>query len=253
MAQNFPTISPPKGVKVYKGAFNFYHGGSIYSEETFEVFRERREQALEFVSEIHSRVSTGELLSIKTHYMVNKEFIPQKVYVDRSLGNKSIREEWIYNKKRDEITYIFREKLGVTEVQFPTSPKFHISTPTATTSMLFIRSKKFDTTGKNVYSLWQSNNEWNYEKKPENVFVNVKKISSTNESMNIEGQNVQAIHYRLFQNMNEDEEEEKYDGDPPLINVYLSKHLAIPYLLRSETDKTKVQIRYLNNLDSEIS
>lgn len=249
----FPPISPPKGFKIYKGAFNFYHGGSIYSEEVFEVFRERREQSLEFISEIHSRVSTGELLSIKTHFIVNKEFIPQKVFVDRSLGNKSIREEWIYNKKRDEITYIFRERLGVTEIQIPTSPKFHISTPTAVTSMLFIRSKKFDTTGKNVYSLWQSNNQWTYEGPPVNTYVYVNKMSAQNESMNIEGQNVQAIHYRLFQNMDEDEEDEKYDGNPPNINVYLSKHLAIPYLLRSDTDKTKVQIRYLNNLDSEIS
>lgn len=249
----FSPPPPPKGIKIYRGAFNYYRGGSIYSEETFEVFRERRDQSYEFVSEIHSRVSTGELLSIKTNFYVNKEFIPQRVMVDRSLGNEAIREEWYYSKKKDEITYLFHERLGSTEVKLNTGPKFHISTPTTATSMLFIKSKKFDTTGKNVYSLWQSNNEWTFEHNPKTVFVNIKKMSNQNESMNIEGQNVQAIQYRLFENMDEDEEEEKYGGEPPYINIYLSKHLAIPYLVRSDTDKTKVQIRYLNNLDSEIS
>ena len=50
--------------KVFRGAYNYLRNGNIFSEETFEVFKDRKEGTYSFESEMHSRVATGQLLTI---------------------------------------------------------------------------------------------------------------------------------------------------------------------------------------------
>ncbi|MEX1100063.1 MAG: hypothetical protein WEB87_06535, partial [Bacteriovoracaceae bacterium] len=45
--------------KFYRGAYNYIKNDSLYSEEAFEVYKDRRDGAFYFLSQIHSRVATG--------------------------------------------------------------------------------------------------------------------------------------------------------------------------------------------------
>ncbi|MGB0452510.1 MAG: hypothetical protein ACPGJV_02260 [Bacteriovoracaceae bacterium] len=233
--------------KIYRGAYTYLKGTSIYSEETFEVFRERKDMSIHFVSELNTRVSTGELLNIKVNYFVNKDFIPLRVLIDKKLGSEHVAEYYVYEKRNDKIIYEFIDSVGTTTKELATPPKFHITTPTVSTSTAFLRSKKFDGNGLNHFTVWTSQNQWSYQTEPTTKNIHAKRMNTAHENIMIEGHNVQAVHYRIFEF-----QEDFNDGDvdtQPYVNIYLSKYAGIPYTLRSDADGTKIQIKYFNSLD----
>lgn len=236
----------PSGYKIYRGAYSYHKGTIMFAEETFEVFRDRKDHSLHYKSEINSRVSTGELLNIKIDYFINKDFIPTKVLINRSLGQENVAEYFVYDKKKDTIFYEFIENVGTTYKELKTPVKFHIAVPNSVCSTLFLRSKKFDSSGVNYFTVWNSYNQWRFEETPELKSLLVKKMSNTHENIMIDGHNVQAIHYRIGDGENSILDVENNDK---FINLHLSKFGAIPYSIRSDAEGVKVQIKYFNNLD----
>ena len=239
-------LSKPK--KVYRGAFNYLRANSVYSEEAFEVWRDRKEMTYNYVSEIHSRVSTGELLKVFINYQVGKDFIPVRVVVKKDLGKEKTEETYSFNSKKNILDYQFKNRRVKEKLEISTPPRFHIATPAACCSMMFILTKKFDSTGKNLYSVFTCDNKWDYESPPEQKSLALERVSITSESVMINEQEVQAIQYRLYEDPKN--EDHKNIVKPPGINVWLSRHIAIPYSLTSD-DGTKITVKYLNHLESE--
>ena len=236
--------------KVFRGAYNYLRNGNIFSEETFEVFKERKEGTYSFEAEMHSRVATGQLLTIKVLYNLNKDYIPTVVLVEKFLGEDITKEAWTYDQRKTKLYYSFLDKNGEkSEVEMSTSPKFHIATPCASPSMLFLRSKKFDTTTKNVYQVWSSRNKWTFEQDPIISGIAVKKISSSFETLVVEDQKLQAMEYQMMEDIEEDTSKKAEPLVLPYIKIYLSKHVTIPYMIRDDEDGTKIQIKYLNDLE----
>lgn len=229
--------------KFYRGAYNYIKNEVKYSEEFFEVYKDRKTNGFHFLSQIHSRVATGELLMIHVHYHVNKDYIPVHVEIKRSLGEESVREVFDYNPRKGNMTYFFLSEDEEIQKEFNAPPKFHIATPTVASSNLYLRSKKFDSTAKNHYSFYCSTNQWEYEKPPFMKNVAVEKASTSAENLTIEGQNLQAIEYRIY----EDIKDQKSSSQDPFVKVYLSQHISLPYLLKGD-DGTKIQVQYLNDL-----
>jgi len=236
--------------KVFRGAYNYLRHGTIFSEETFEVFKERKEGTYAFEAEMHSRVATGQLLTIKVTYNVNKDYVPTFVLIEKFLGEDITKEIWTYDQRKTKLYYSFLDKSGEkTEVELSTTPKFHIATPCTCPSMLFLRSKKFDSTSKNVYQVWSSQNKWTFEHEPTIQGIAVKKISSTFETLVVDDQKLQVMEYQMTEDV---EEETSKKADPiilPYIRIFLSKHVTIPYMVRDDDDGTKIQIKYLNDLE----
>lgn len=233
-----------KNDRIYRGCYNYYRNDNLYAEENFDVYKDKRDQTLHFISESVMRVSTGEMLNIHTEYITNKEFVPLFVYIEKIMGKEIAKEVYDFSPKRSVITYTFKNTKGdehVDEIMSP--PKFHITTPTALTSMLFIRTKKFDATGKNTYSLVVSDNTWEYTAAPRFTNPIVERVGLSNEKVTIDGQNVLASPFRLFDEVTEF----KSVKEPPHVKIYLSPHNGIAYTIRSE-EGTKIQIRYLNDL-----
>lgn len=236
----------PRGEKIYRGAFDYYRGDNIYSEEEFEVWKESQNMTYSIFSKLHSRVATGELLTIYVDYQCTKDFVPENVLVEKALGKELVTEIYNFNKKENLVDYLFISKEGQVHDQINSSPKFHIATPTAASSMLFLRSKKEDTTSKNFYITLQSNNDWKFKELPSFKNITMQRISTTAEDVKINGSTVSATEYKLFEDSNNDEE----DYNPAHLNVFMSKHLGIPYSIQSE-DGTKILVKYLNDLNSD--
>jgi hypothetical protein len=229
--------------KFYRGAFNYIKNDSLYSEESFEVYKDRKDGAFYFLSQIYSRVATGELLIIEVRYHVNKDYVPVYVQIKRALGEETVREVFSYDLRKGLMTYLFISDDEEVKKEFNAPPKFHITTPTVASSNLYLRSKKFDSTAKNYYSFYCSTNQWEYENPPFMKNVSVQKISSSAENITIEGQNLQAIEYRIY----EDTQNKEDSPQDSYIKVHLSHHVTIPYLVKGD-DGTKVQIKFLKNL-----
>jgi TusA-related sulfurtransferase len=234
-----------RGDKVVYGAYSYHRHNNIYSEEHFEIYRERQDHSLSFYSDIHSRVSTGELLTIHVDIKATKEYIPSFVKVARSLGKAVVVETYTYLKTNSMIEYTFDSEHESHKLEIPTNPKFHISTPAACSSMLFLKSKKEDTTTKNFYNLIQSSNKWKFEHEPATKMIAMQRVSTGTENIVIDGSTVQAIHYRMFEDTGAESK-----ITPPSIKVFLSKFFTVPYIIRSD-DGTKIQIKQLKDLDRD--
>jgi hypothetical protein len=243
--QNWTSRTYRKDDKIYRGAFIFNRNENTYAEESFEVYRDKKEQSFHYISEAVVKVTTGEILNLHVEYIVNKEYIPTFVLIEKLMGKEVSKETYEYNSRRNHLVYTFTSSKGdepvVTEIA--TAPKFHIATPTAASSMLFMRSKKFDASGKNFFNILVANNQWDFKEVP--VFKNVvlERSGLTAEKMNIDGQNVQATQFKMY----DEGTDFKNIKEPPHIKVFLSQHAGIPYLVRTD-DGTKIQIKYLNDL-----
>lgn len=236
-----------KNDKIFRGSFLYFRNESQYAEENFDVYRDKKEASYAYISESSIRVSTGEILNIHVEYVVNKEFIPTYVFIEKIMGKESTKEIYEFNPKKNFINYSFENSKGekkTAEVQ--TAPKFHIATPTCASSMLFLRSKKFDANGKNSFNTLISTNQWDFKEPPAFKAIILERATLTTEKINIEGQNVQATQYRLF----DDQTDFKAVKEPPHIKIFMSPHGGIPYIIRSD-DGTRIQIKYLNDLSDK--
>jgi hypothetical protein len=74
------------------------------------------------------------------------------------------------------------------------------------------------------------------------------------EMIAIAGTTVEAMQYKLWQegtNYDFSKKQKKKEEAPPTLKIYLSRFLAIPYIVESN-DGLLYKIKYLNNLtDSE--
>lgn len=233
-----------KEEKIFRGAFSYFRNENIYAEEIFDVYRDKKDLSYHYVSEAVVKVSTGEVLNLHVEYIVNKEYIPQLVIIEKIMGKESTRETYEYILKKNHLLYKFTNSKGEEHVEeILTAPKYHIATPTAVSSMLFLRSKKLDTSGKNSFNSLVSSNQWEFKDVPKFKNIILVRVGVAMEKINIDGQNVQASQFKIY----DEATDFKNIKDPQHIKMYLSQYGAIPYIIRTD-DGTKIQIKYLNDL-----
>ena len=233
--------------KIYRGCFNYYRNENLYAEENFDVYRDRKEQTFHYISECIVRVSTGETLNIHVEYIINKESVPLYVFVEKIMGKEHSKEIYDFNIKRSILTYKFSSTHSEEVLEeIMTPPKFHIATPTAATAGLFIRTKKFDASGKNIYTVMVCNNNWEFVAAPHFSNPIVERIGLANEKITIDSQNVLATPFKMY----DEATDFKVVKDPAHIRIHLSPHGGIPYTIRTD-DGTKIQIKYLNDLSEK--
>jgi hypothetical protein len=249
LPEDLSDLFGPKVQKMYRGAYRYQRNNSIYTEESFEVYRDKKELTFTFISEVLGRVSTGELLKIHVTYQVGKDFVPQSVTVRKELGKEQAEELYRLDAKQNMLKYTFKNKRDRQVIEMNVPPRFHICTPTMASSMTFFLSKKFDATSKNFYTFLQSYNSWNFEKKPSSKGMVLERLSLTSESIFIDGHELQAVQYKL----SEDSKGLDFSNNQNTINsafIYLSRFHAIPYSIRTD-EGSLIQIKYFNNLIDE--
>jgi hypothetical protein len=238
----------PRGDKIYRGAYNYFKGDTLYAEEEFEVYKDRKELGMSFFGELHSRVATGELLSVYLDFTLTKDYIPQKLMVEKTLGKEVVKEIFDFNPRTNIVDYIFISTQGQEHTEVAVPPRFGITTPLSFTSMLFLKTKKEDTTAKNYFQVLSAKNQWRYEHEPYQQTIVAERTALASENLNLEGQSVAATPYKIWDAADLDKEDD--ENSPPFATVQISKHATIPYLIRSQ-DGLKIQIKYLNDLDKD--
>jgi hypothetical protein len=234
--------------KIFRGAYTYIKKEGAYAEEIFEVFRDGQEQGIHFLAKLHSRVTSGELFNIDVHYSLTKDYQPVYLTIKRSMGTEIIQEIFDYNPRKALLNYIFISDDEEISREINTPPKFHLTAPVACSSMVFLRSKKFDATSKNYYTFMSSSNQWKFESDPFTHSITVQRLTATAENIVIDGNNLQAIDYRMIEDNNDSGDNDvKLAAGQESLKISVSPYITIPYLLRSP-DGTKIQIKYLNNL-----
>lgn len=237
----------PKGDKVCRGAFDYFKRDTMYAEEEFEVYKDRKELNLTFIANLYARIPTGELLTTYVDYVITKDYLPHNLYIERTLGKSNIQENYSYDFKENQLHYQYNGPKVKKSVQIPAPSKFSLTTPTTCTSFTFLKTKKEDTLSKNYYTIIGTDNNWRYEKEPSGKIVVMERLGIGSENISIEGKQLQSVPYKLF----DGEELQQVDdsSNANSINVYMSNVITIPYLIKSD-DGTKIQVKYLNDLDN---
>ena len=82
----------------------------------------------------------------------------------KSMGDHFAKEFYSFDHRRNVINLIFENSNDQQKIQFPTPPKFHMTTPTMASAFYFIKSKKLEQVGKNYFSVIHNYNHWYFEK-----------------------------------------------------------------------------------------
>ena len=250
-------ISKIHANKIYEGAYDFYRHSSTYSEEIFEVYRDNKEHTYNFIAQLHSRLTTGEVLNMHLDYIISKDFIPLQVHIQKVLRDQSVNEYFIYDSNNSRIHYRFTKDKFKKDIQMITPPKFHIATPFACTSMLFTRSKKIDNNISNTYHIIMSNNLWEYKAPLMSKIVALDTVSTVKENLNIDGNDVTSTQYRLYEYKESRKKDtskpnNKEQSHPGAVQIHMSSHMGIPYII-NESNNTKMKIKFLQNLEQSLS
>lgn len=219
----------------------------MYAEEEFEIYRDHKEFTITFMAILYARIPTGELLTTYVDYVVGKDFMPHNLYIERILGNSMIQENYSYDIKDNQLHYHYSGPQGKDHVQLSAPSKFSLTTPTTSTSFTFLKSKKEDPLSKNYYTILGAENNWSFEKGPDSKIVVMERTGSGAESINIDGKTLQSVPYRLFDS--EDLLDENESANAPSLTVNMSSIITVPYQIKSN-DGTKIQIKYLSDLES---
>ena len=236
----------PMGEKIYQGVYDYHRGNNTYSEEEFLVYRDNSALSLSFFSLMHARVATGELLKVYVDYTVSKDYTPQKVLIEKTLGKRQISEVYQYDKVKSRIGYFFISQKGKKHSEIPITSNFHITTPTTVTSMLFLKPQKDKSMGKNFYSLFTCHNQWEFASAPKAQSVIIQRKHLGTSKLKIGEEYVSSAVYNLYENAASG----AVTPEMPSIEVYMSRYVNIPYMLKTK-DGLHIRARNITNFNKE--
>lgn len=211
--------------KIIEGKYNFFKDNQKYCEEFFKLFKEPSAQGnYLFNSEILSRVETGEFLKIYVDYELTYQFEPISLRIKRSLGAKKSTEKFHVNNKDKTVQYQFSSKLGSGDMEKPINGKFHLSSPSFTTSFSMTHHKKPDPVHRTPYITLSSPNIWQYNGPFTENTLHVELVNSEPKNIKLsDAREVQAVHYKIF------EEDRLSNPHGQGQDYYISKYFQIPY------------------------
>ena len=235
--------------RIYEGSYQYFNKNTLFCEENFEIFRNKEKLTIQYFSELFSRTKEGELFETRVSYLVNNQFTPIFVHIEKTLGSNHTVENYAYEQRSNLIKYEFRLGNSVETAEITAPTKFHISSNTTVNSLLFLQSKKFDTSNINYYSVLKSKNKWEYESEPEFHEIGVERQSVTPVKIKVDRFPVRATPFKIIQT-NPNEEVSNF-GEREGIITHVSGFHSIPYKIEDSKTDTTIQIKKLTNLMTE--
>lgn len=234
-----PTDADRDIQEIFKGSYKYKREGRTYGNENFSVYKDFESQAITFMSEIVSRVATGEFLKINTVYSINIKHEPIFVKIEKSLGTNYSKESYTPDRNAHQVLYEFQGGNETKTMRIQTPAKYHIATPATCTSLVFTKAKKYDPTILNSYYILSSENIWDYSKSLDSstVYFRCDNIH-VQEEVTINKKTLSGTKFDIFL---EDKE------TPEKITYFVSKHFAIPYKVTVDRN-TVVEIQNLQDL-----
>ncbi len=220
---------------LFDGSYLYFDKEINYSQENFKFVHIPDVQNYHVYSEILSRTETGEFLKILVRYEMNSHFIPYLVRIEKSMGKLYAEEVFKIDPNEHELHYTFKNSHSSQEFKRPHNAKHYLTTPSFATTALFTLSKKFDPTGRTPVVFVASQNEWEYLGPPTEKIVYVDLLARELTDFKLNNKELSASHFGLFEN-----DANQHSNEEP-VNLYVSKHYAIPYQLLNGEQKIMIK------------
>lgn len=210
---------------ILEGSYLYYQKDVHYSQENFKLVHIPEAQSYYLYAEILSRIETGEFLKILVKYEMNNHLMPFAARIEKSIGKKYALETYKLDLTSLEMNYIFQTPEHTQEFKKNISAKHYLTSPAFCTSAIFTLTKKFDATGRTPIVLIGSENNWTYQNPPSEKIIHAEFKSRDMSDFKLQGNQLSASLLSLYE----------YDSSHPTleepVDIYLSKHYAIPYQL----------------------
>ena len=226
---------------ILEGTYLYFQKEVNFSQENFKLVSFPGTQSYHIYSEILSRVETGEFLKILVRYEMNSHFHPTLVRIEKSLGTRYAVEEFSLDTASQKLNYTFKTAKDGQEFHRNFSAKHYLVSPAFATSAIFTLSRKLDSNGRTAVALVGSSNEWSYEKPPEEKMVYAEFTTREVPDFKINNSPLSASHLCLYEL-----DTFTASGEEP-VEIFVSKHYAIPYQLIHGDQKIVIKNLKRNN------
>ncbi len=209
-----------------EGSYLYYNKDVNYSQENFKLVQFPDTGSYHIYAEILSRIETGEFLKIVVRYEMDNHFHPVFVRIEKSLGNRYAQEVYKFDIHNQDLHYTFQNSQATQEFNRTLSAKHYLTTPAFSTSTIFTLSKKFDATGRTSVAFIGSDNDWSYEKPPEEKVVFAEFKTREMPEYKVNNATLSASHLCLYEF-----DTSSANVEAP-VEIFISKHYGIPYELK---------------------
>ena len=224
-----------------EGSYLYFQKDVNYSQENFKLVQLAESQSYHVYAEILSRIETGEFLKILVRYEMNQHFIPNLVRIEKSIGNKYAQEIYRLDTSTQELHYSFQNSQMTQEFKKIVNSKHYLTSPAVSTAAMFSLSKKFDATGRTPVVLISSDNNWTYTAPPTEKVIYAEFKTREMQDYKLNNANLSASHLCLY------EGDGAHGETDDAVNLYLSKHFAVPYQLVSGDQRIDIKNLKRNN------
>lgn len=208
-----------------EGSYLYYQKELNYSQENFKLVHQPDSQSYLIYAEVLSRIETGEFLKIIVRYEMNQNFVPLFARIEKSIGNKYAQEVYKIDPTTMELSYTFQNSNSTQEYKRAVNTKHFLTSPAVCTSAIFTLSKKFDASGRTPVVVISSDNDWTYENPPTEKVIFGEFKSRELSDFKLNGTSLSASHLCLY------ETDSMHAAIEQPVDLYLSKHFAVPYQL----------------------
>lgn len=218
-----------------EGSYFYFEKGTNYSQENFKLVHVTDKQNYQVLSEVLSRIETGEFLKINVLYELNAQFLPLHVRIEKTIGNNYALENMKIDHHAGQLHYTFQDATSQQEFHRPVTTRHYIAAPSFATSCLFTLSKKFDPAARTPVNLISSASDWSYQAPPNEKIVYAEWKIKDMDDYRIGESSLSASHLMVYQNDSTD-----VDLEQP-VSFYISKHYGIPYQMIHGDREIRVQ------------
>ncbi len=208
-----------------EGSYLYFQKEVNYSQENFKLVSFPDLQSFHIYSEILSRIENGEFLKIIVHFEMDNNFHPTFVRIEKSLGNRYAQEVFKFDLTAQELVYNFKTSKDSQDFTRSLSAKHYLTTPAFATSAIFTLSKKFDASGRTPVALITSQNDWTYERPPEEKIIYAEFKAREIPDFKLNNTPLTASHLCLY------EFDTATMASETPVELFLSKHYSLPYQL----------------------
>jgi hypothetical protein len=231
----------PKAEIVLEGSYLYYKGEINYSQEEFKLVHFSDADTYHFYSEILSRLENGEFLKILVRFEMNHQFFPTLVRVEKSLGSKYSLETFKTDTNNFELKYTFQTNQKIQDFKKNITSRHYLVSPAVCTSAIFTLSKKMEANSRTPVQLISSENEWNYDAPPVEKTVYAEFKTREFNDFNLHGNSLAASQLCLY------EKDLSHGTEEQPVELYLSKHYAVPYQINYGDRKIIIKNLKKNN------
>src|SRR6478609_1004657 len=91
-----------------EGSYFYFERGTNYSQENFKFIQLSDTKNFQVLSEVLSRIETGEFLKINVLYEMTPQFLPLHVRIEKSIGNNYALEDFKCDHHAGQLHYLFQ-------------------------------------------------------------------------------------------------------------------------------------------------